>query len=391
MSAHAPPRKGWCPGALRADASGDGLIVRAAACRRRLALDHVARDRRAARRFGNGAIELSARGNLQMRGVAQTTLAGAARAGSAGSACSTPTPRPSACATSSRARSPASIPTPSSTSRPIVAALEARLRADPRAAARCRRKFGFVDRRRRRLPLGDVDGGRAVRGASTAPRTALARCERPGRRRDRWPLCAPAEAAAAAVALARRSCAAAPDATPPRRMRALVARRGAAAVFAAARARAARRAPAARRSPSPPLSRRRSDSAAAFVVGAAAPFGRHRAPPTCARSPPRGATPAPTGVRLTPWRALLVTGLDRGRRRRLAALARGRPASSSIRADPRLARRRLPRRAGLRPCRAPVTARRRSRWRRAAAGRARRSCPRQRLRQGLRPCPRRRR
>ncbi len=66
--------KGWCPGALRPMPSGDGLIVRLRISCGETPLK-LARDiAEWARDFGNGAIDLSARGNLQLRGVREATL-----------------------------------------------------------------------------------------------------------------------------------------------------------------------------------------------------------------------------------------------------------------------------------------------------------------------------
>src|SRR5205823_4703406 len=61
-------RRGYCPGALRPMLSGDGLLVRL-----RLSCNEATPElARAiadwAARFGNGALDLSARSNLQMRG-----------------------------------------------------------------------------------------------------------------------------------------------------------------------------------------------------------------------------------------------------------------------------------------------------------------------------------
>ena len=64
--------RGWCPGALRPMRTGDGLLVRlritggilAAALAREIAA--------CARSYGNGAIDLSNRGNLQLRGVTES-------------------------------------------------------------------------------------------------------------------------------------------------------------------------------------------------------------------------------------------------------------------------------------------------------------------------------
>ncbi len=66
--------KGWCPGALRPMLSGDGLIVRLRISCGETPLK-LARDiAEWARAYGNGAIDLSARGNLQLRGVSEATL-----------------------------------------------------------------------------------------------------------------------------------------------------------------------------------------------------------------------------------------------------------------------------------------------------------------------------
>lgn len=63
--------KGWCPGALRPMASGDGLVVRV---RLPLGMMTPAQTRGladAAQRYGNGQMEVSNRGNLQLRGVSE--------------------------------------------------------------------------------------------------------------------------------------------------------------------------------------------------------------------------------------------------------------------------------------------------------------------------------
>ncbi|MCF4167384.1 precorrin-3B synthase [Zavarzinia compransoris] len=62
--------RGWCPGALRPMASGDGLIARIRAPLNRLSPGQARGLARAARDHGNGAIDLSARANLQLRGIA---------------------------------------------------------------------------------------------------------------------------------------------------------------------------------------------------------------------------------------------------------------------------------------------------------------------------------
>lgn len=66
--------RGWCPGALRPMQTGDGLLVRlritGGVLPARLAMSLA----QASTEFGNGLIDLSARANLQLRGVTEKTL-----------------------------------------------------------------------------------------------------------------------------------------------------------------------------------------------------------------------------------------------------------------------------------------------------------------------------
>lgn len=61
--------QGWCPGALRPMMSGDGLVVRVRPNGGRLTRTQALGIATAAARHGNGLIDLSARGNVQLRGV----------------------------------------------------------------------------------------------------------------------------------------------------------------------------------------------------------------------------------------------------------------------------------------------------------------------------------
>ncbi len=61
--------KGWCPGAYRPMMSGDGLVVRVRPKAGRLSRAQVLGLCAAAARFGSGAIDLTSRANLQLRGV----------------------------------------------------------------------------------------------------------------------------------------------------------------------------------------------------------------------------------------------------------------------------------------------------------------------------------
>lgn len=65
--------QGWCPGALRPMMSGDGLVVRVRPQGGRLTPGQATGIAAAARVHGNGLIDLSARGNVQLRGVTEAT------------------------------------------------------------------------------------------------------------------------------------------------------------------------------------------------------------------------------------------------------------------------------------------------------------------------------
>jgi len=68
--------KGWCPGALRPMMSGDGYLVRVRPPLGRLSAAQVAGVAELSQQFGSGLIDLSARANLQLRGVSLDALGG---------------------------------------------------------------------------------------------------------------------------------------------------------------------------------------------------------------------------------------------------------------------------------------------------------------------------
>lgn len=70
-----PVIQGWCPGALRPMLSGDGLVVRIRAHLGRLTSAQAIEIAALSRVYGNGLIDLSARANLQLRGVSEATHA----------------------------------------------------------------------------------------------------------------------------------------------------------------------------------------------------------------------------------------------------------------------------------------------------------------------------
>lgn len=74
-SSGSPRIKGWCPGAWRPMATGDGWLVRV-----RPPLGELSREQTlalcdAAETFGSGLIELTSRANIQLRGVTEATWA----------------------------------------------------------------------------------------------------------------------------------------------------------------------------------------------------------------------------------------------------------------------------------------------------------------------------
>ena len=69
----APQVKGWCPGALRPMMSGDGMVVRVRPFGGRLRRAQADGIASLAAAHGNGMLDLSSRGNIQIRGVTDET------------------------------------------------------------------------------------------------------------------------------------------------------------------------------------------------------------------------------------------------------------------------------------------------------------------------------
>ena len=65
--------KGWCPGALKPMESGDGWVVRIRPSMAHLTSEQLTGIAEAALAHGNGVIELTARANVQLRGVTATS------------------------------------------------------------------------------------------------------------------------------------------------------------------------------------------------------------------------------------------------------------------------------------------------------------------------------
>ena len=69
----APSRRGWCPSLARPMPTGDGLLARVHPALGRLTAAQARAVAEGARRFGNGHIDVTARANLQIRGVTPET------------------------------------------------------------------------------------------------------------------------------------------------------------------------------------------------------------------------------------------------------------------------------------------------------------------------------
>ena len=229
ISSTPPPyRKGWCPGALKPMESGDGLLARVRAPRGRLTLDQAAALADAAIACGNGAIVLTARANLQVRGLSERTLPDLhARLEDAGLIDANPEVE--------RLRNIVASPLDDIDAEasfdlgPSVAALEKRLK-DGESLRQLPAKFSFVLDALGRLPLGDVEAD--IRFEASNDGTLAVFLAGDGTQAAR---CTPAEAGdvAARLGLAFLELSGVGGAAP-RRMRALVERIGASAVFAKA-------------------------------------------------------------------------------------------------------------------------------------------------------------
>ncbi|MGU3362481.1 hypothetical protein ACLBWX_19320 [Methylobacterium sp. M6A4_1b] len=74
----APSRRGWCPSLARPMPTGDGLLARVHPPLGRLTPAQTRAVASGARRFGNGHVDVTARANLQVRGVTEATRCGLA-------------------------------------------------------------------------------------------------------------------------------------------------------------------------------------------------------------------------------------------------------------------------------------------------------------------------
>ncbi|GJD96762.1 precorrin-3B synthase [Methylobacterium iners] len=80
VAPQAPTRRGWCPSLARPMPTGDGLLARVHPPLGRLTPRQAEAVAEAARTYGNGHIDVTARANLQIRGVGEATRAALAKA-----------------------------------------------------------------------------------------------------------------------------------------------------------------------------------------------------------------------------------------------------------------------------------------------------------------------
>jgi len=291
-------RKGWCPGALRPMAAADGLIVRLRLTGGILpaATADVLAD--LATRHGNGHFDLSARANLQIRGIGEHTLPALIEAlGELGLVDADA----SAEAVRNVMASPLAGLHDGPDVRPLVAALEARL-AGTRDLHRLPTKFGFLVDDGSRPSLADVSAD--VRFDWIEPERTFA-VGLGGTSRDalRIGICGMAELVGCAEAVARGALALFARAPEVRRVRGLIEVLGAGAVLEACEARVSR---------PPALSEAGTRASSSVlppdVLALAAPYGRLDSAMLRV-----AATIAQTGrgeLRLTPFRSLLVPGVS---------------------------------------------------------------------------------
>jgi precorrin-3B synthase len=285
-------RKGWCPGALRPMESGDGLLVRLRLSGGELSPALAAEIAEGARSYGNGVLDLSARGNLQIRGVrAETWEPLVERL----AACGLIDASPEAESVRNVLVSPFAGFFPGTPDvRAIGRELEAALRED-RALWLLPAKFGFsVDSGE--YPLGDFSADVAIE--ATDAETCWLRLAGA----DDRPLgpVEPQQAVTTALAAAALFLAAA---SKPRRMRDLVAAMGVETI--------ARRLGAPLGEPRPVAPARPLRDILGYhepgFVGFGLPFGRMRAHDLAGLADLTAGAGAT--LRLTPWRAILALGM----------------------------------------------------------------------------------
>ncbi len=317
-------RVGWCPGALRPMMAGDGLLVRIKPRAAGLSASQCLAVADLSRRFGNGIINITGRGNLQLRGVQP---AGVDQLVSCLDALDLLDATPDGEAVRNVIASPLAGHDPDAIVdiRAIVTALEDRLAADP-ALWRLPPKFAWSVDDGGYLSVADrpVDVGFEATVGPNEVRFAI--------RLDGGDVvgsCSADAVVPTAQALAAsflELCAV--FQLEPHRMRDLVAHVGAKTILAHAGVSRAD-IPARERPEHLPIGVGRR--AASSWVGVAPPFGRLEAGGLAAFASAVASGP----IRATPWRTLLVPGLDEAEADRIWASVKGQfGGASSLIVDP---------------------------------------------------------
>lgn len=295
----APARKGWCPTLLAPMPSGDGWLVRVKPTAATLSAAAARIVAEAARACGNGHIDLTCRGNLQLRGL---TPESAERAAEKILAAGLASPDSAIEMVRNVMASPLGRDDPTSTfdAHALAAEIEALLAAE-RALHALPPKFGFLVDGGGTLPLGGVAADIVLRAHADGLSLQLDGGALAA-------LCPASEAAASVKAVALAFLAlAAERAERTVRMRALVGAVGEEAIFAAAGL-----APVPLPPPTPavaaPIGFIPYAGAAHGAFGAGLPFGRIEAGEIAALA--RLAEAFGDGsLRTTPWRAFLIPGV----------------------------------------------------------------------------------
>jgi precorrin-3B synthase len=296
----APAIKGWCPTLLSPMESGDGWLARvkpSAGCVSAAAA-HLIAD--AARRHGNGHIDLTSRANLQIRGLTARsaeefaeTIIGAGLADT----------NPLLEVARNVMASPLGPDDPTAVfdSHSVARDIESML-ADEPALWALPSKFGILVDGAGVLPLHDITADIMVR----ADRGQLVLCLDGG---TLAALCSPTSVAEAVKALSLaflRLSAQRNDA--PRRMRALMMAAGEEAIFAEAGLAAVHASPGLTPETTSPTSLISMVYQARSAFGVGLPFGRIEAE-ELARLADLSERYGDGSLRTTPWRALLLTGI----------------------------------------------------------------------------------
>ena len=312
--------KGWCPGALRPMLSGDGYLVRLRLTGGVLPASAAKAIAHCAEAFGNGLLDLSARANLQLRGVGEAQLPALVEALQSHHLLDES-------AEAEAVRNVMASPLAGLADdgafdiRPFVNALEERLASDAALHA-LPSKFGFIV---------DDGGGLSLSSVAADIRFLAVRGERFEVRlagSDEAVVIEAAALADVAAGLAKSFIAQARECDPPaRRMAGLVAEKGAAALW-----RAAGLAPVARSSqpqtPPQPLGHNKNWLGLGFAFGRLSAHDLTWLADIAERL-------GSGELRLTPWRAILLPGVDANGAQEILSQARANIITDP--ADPRLA------------------------------------------------------